>query len=177
MCAGGTFWRVITSRHMPRVRNIAPYKHLPGLLCLVSSQRWFIPGLLVQLWKVGEVKGFLLKTSEIPVGTTVTDNDARPCTRIGGTMTLRYSPQSVFHCFPKNCTHAARHHSKLRCPYFQTECFLSRYAPQSLSFLSLGLYWGISHEPLTTSPLTSQPGTQATSNISQEMRWQKTIPG
>lgn len=162
---------------MPRVRNIAPYKHLPGLLCLVSSQRWFIPGLLVQLWKVGEVKGFLLKTSEIPVGTTVTDNDARPCTRIGGTMTLRYSPQSVFHYFPKNCTHAARHHSKLRCPYFQTECFLSRYAPQSLSFLSLGLYLGISHEPLTTSPLTSQPGTQATSNISQEMRWQKTIPG
>lgn len=111
---------------------------------------WLIPGLLVQLWKVGEVKGFLLKTSEIPVGTMVTDNDARPSPRIGGT-TLRYSPQSAFHCSLKNCTHAARHHSTLRCSYFQTECFLSRYAPQSLSFLPPGLYLGISHEPLTTS--------------------------
>lgn len=119
----------------------------------MSSQGWLTPGLLAQLWKIGEVKGFLLKTSEIPVATIVTDNAARPCTHIGRTMTPGYIPQSVFHCALKNRTHAAKHHSKLRCFYFQLSVFFLD-APLNHFPFSLwdSVCLGTSHEPLITSP-------------------------
>lgn len=120
-----------------------------------------------------EVKGFRLQTLEISIATIITDNDARPSPPIGRATTFGYIPHSVFHCPLKNSVHATMHHSKLRCFYFQIECFLSRYVPFTdlkVTFLSpFGTLstWALLMNHLSPH-LTSQPGTQAVRNISQE---------
>lgn len=79
----------------------------------------------MQLWKVGEVKGFLLKTSEIPDATIVTDNDARPCTCIGRTAILGIS-LSLSSIVSSKTAHMQLSIIKIEMLLLPTEYFLSR---------------------------------------------------